>query len=59
MKELAKQFIGEECIIYTITSNDGGASIVNVHESNKTEFDIWFPPFPTSQSGYCFRFRQQ
>ena len=23
MKELAKQFIGEECIIYTITSNDG------------------------------------
>lgn len=26
MKELAKQFIGKECIIYTITSNDG-----NVH----------------------------
>lgn len=25
MKELAKQFIGEECIIYTITSNDGSA----------------------------------
>lgn len=24
MKELAKQFIGKECIIYTITSNDGG-----------------------------------
>lgn len=23
VKELAKQFIGEECIIYTITSNDG------------------------------------
>lgn len=23
MKELAKQFIGEECIIYTITSNEG------------------------------------
>ena len=23
MKELAKRFIGEECIIYTITSNDG------------------------------------
>ena len=23
MKELAKQFIGEACIIYTITSNDG------------------------------------
>ena len=23
MKELAKQVIGEECIIYTITSNDG------------------------------------
>lgn len=23
MKELAKQFIGEECIIYTITSYDG------------------------------------
>lgn len=23
MKELAKQFIDEECIIYTITSNDG------------------------------------
>lgn len=23
MKELAKQLIGEECIIYTITSNDG------------------------------------
>lgn len=23
MKELAKQFTGEECIIYTITSNDG------------------------------------
>ena len=23
MKELAKQFIGEDCIIYTITSNDG------------------------------------
>lgn len=24
MKELAKRFIGEECIIYTITSVDGG-----------------------------------
>lgn len=23
MKELAKKFIGEECIIYTIASNDG------------------------------------
>lgn len=23
MRELARQFIGEECIIYTITSNDG------------------------------------
>ncbi len=23
MKELAKRFIGEECIIYTIISNDG------------------------------------
>ena len=23
MKELARQFIGEECIIYMITSNDG------------------------------------
>lgn len=23
MKELARQLIGEECIIYTITSNDG------------------------------------
>ena len=23
MKELARQFIREECIIYTITSNDG------------------------------------
>lgn len=23
MKELARQFIGEECIIYTITSDDG------------------------------------
>ena len=23
MKELAKRFMGEECIIYTITSNDG------------------------------------
>ena len=23
MRELAKQFIGKECIIYTITSNDG------------------------------------
>ena len=23
MKELTKQFIGKECIIYTITSNDG------------------------------------
>ena len=23
MKELAKQLIGKECIIYTITSNDG------------------------------------
>lgn len=22
MKELARQFIGEKCIIYTITSND-------------------------------------
>lgn len=27
MKELAKRFIGEECIIYTITSNDGGMVI--------------------------------
>lgn len=24
MKELAKQFIGKECIIYTIASNDSG-----------------------------------
>ena len=23
MNELAKRFIGQECIIYTITSNDG------------------------------------
>lgn len=23
MKELAKRFVGQECIIYTITSNDG------------------------------------
>ena len=23
MRELAKQFIGKECIIYTITSNEG------------------------------------
>lgn len=23
MKELAKQFIGKDCIIYTVTSNDG------------------------------------
>lgn len=23
MKELAKEFVGQECIIYTITSNDG------------------------------------
>ena len=23
MKELAKQFVGQECMIYTITSNDG------------------------------------
>ena len=23
MKELAKRFVGEECIVYTITSNDG------------------------------------
>ncbi len=28
MKEIAKQFIGEECIIYTITSN--GASIQGI-----------------------------
>ena len=28
MKELAKQFIGKECIIYTVTSND--ASIQGV-----------------------------
>lgn len=26
MKELAKQFIGKECIIYTITSNDSSIS---------------------------------
>ena len=24
MKDLAKRFIGKECIVYTITSNDGG-----------------------------------
>lgn len=24
MKELAKRFIGKECIVYTIASNDGG-----------------------------------
>lgn len=24
MKELAKRFVGEECIVYTITSYDGG-----------------------------------
>lgn len=23
MKELAKRFVGQECIVYTITSNDG------------------------------------
>lgn len=28
MKELAKQFIGKECIIYTITSNDGSIQCV-------------------------------
>ena len=28
MKELAKQFVGKECIIYTVTSND--ASIQGV-----------------------------
>ena len=28
MKELAKQFIGEECIIYTIASNDGSIQVV-------------------------------
>ena len=27
MKELAKRLIGEECIIYTITSNDGSVQI--------------------------------
>lgn len=26
MKELVKQFIGKECIIYTITSNDSSLS---------------------------------
>lgn len=26
MKELAKQFIGKECIVYTVTSTDGGIS---------------------------------
>ena len=28
MKELAKRFIGEECIIYTITSNDGSGMVI-------------------------------
>ena len=27
MKELAKRFVGEECIVYTITSYDGGIVI--------------------------------
>lgn len=34
MKELAKQFIGEECIIYTITSNDGNAIQGVIREIN-------------------------
>ena len=38
MKELAKQFIGEECIIYTIASNDG--SIQGVIERNSGEREI-------------------
>ena len=29
MKELAKRFIGEACIIYTITSNDGSVQAVS------------------------------
>ena len=34
METLAKQFIGKECIIYTITSNDGSVqgTIKEVHE---------------------------
>lgn len=35
MKELAKQFIGEECLIYTITSNDGSVQGV-IKEINDT-----------------------
>lgn len=47
MKELAKQFIGKECIIYTITSNDssisgvikevGGAGMVIERKSGERE----------------------
>lgn len=35
MKELAKQFIGKDCIIYTIASNDGSVQgvIREVEES--------------------------
>lgn len=48
MKELAKQFIGEECIIYTITSNDGSVQGVireidgsgMIIESNSGEREI-------------------
>ena len=48
MKELAKRFIGEECIIYTITSNDGSVQGVikeiddggMVIEKNSGELEI-------------------
>ena len=48
MKELAKRFIGEECIVYTITSNDGSVQGVikeiddggMVIEKNSGELEI-------------------
>ena len=48
MKELAKRFIGDECIIYTITSNDGSVQGVikeiddggMVIEKNSGELEI-------------------
>ena len=53
MKELAKQFIGEECIIYTIASNDGsiqgvikeiddGGMVIERNSGEREIFNLYF-----------------
>ena len=49
MNELAKRFIGQECIIYTITSNDGSVLGVCGLELSELYFLL---SYPSEESGF-------